>query len=82
MQSLIPLLQSRQDMVVLRDARCHIPADICRFLRPGGDGARRQPCQLIRAHAERARGVHRRRIPLELSKGGKVQTDNTDDEDE
>ena len=82
MQSLIPLLQSRQDMVVLRDARCHIPADVRRLLRPGRYGARRQPCQLIRAHAERARGVHRRRIALELSKGEKVQTDNADDEDE
>ena len=82
MQSLIPLLQPRQDMVVLRDAHGHIPADIRRFLRPCGDGARGQPCQLIRTHSKRARGVHRRRIAVELSKGGKVQTDNADDEDE
>ena len=82
MQALIPLLQSRQDMVVLRDARCHIPADVRRLLRPCGYGARGQPRELIRAHAERARGIHRRCIAIELPKGGKVQADNADDEDE
>ena len=73
--------QPRKDAVIHLDLCHHRAAKLRSLARIGGHHARRQPCKLVRTHAQRAGSVDRRRIAVQLCKGREVQPDQSDDED-